>query len=111
MNTSTEHILQCNQSEPPADASGRIVDLMNENASALTFTCGHDDLTSFSCVLLKFVLHVANNMFSDKFNNGGRLMSTVLLYFYPLPHGGRQILVMPASVLCHSFFVTKTRKH
>ena len=33
MNTSTEHILQCNQSEPLADASGRIVDLMNENGS------------------------------------------------------------------------------
>ena len=32
MNTSTEHILQCNQSDPLADASGRIVDLMNENA-------------------------------------------------------------------------------
>ena len=32
MNTSAEHILQCNQSEPLADASGRIVDLMNENA-------------------------------------------------------------------------------
>ena len=31
MNTSTEHILQCNQSEPLADASGKIVDLMNEN--------------------------------------------------------------------------------
>ena len=32
MNTSTEHILQCNQSEQLADASGRVVDLMNENA-------------------------------------------------------------------------------
>ena len=31
MNTSTEHFLQCNQSEPLADASGRIVDLVNEN--------------------------------------------------------------------------------
>ena len=31
MNTSTEHIPQCNQSEPRADASGRIVDLINEN--------------------------------------------------------------------------------
>ena len=31
MNIFTEHILQCNQSEPLADASGRIVDLMNEN--------------------------------------------------------------------------------
>ena len=31
MNTSTEHILQCNQSEPLADASGRIVDLVNMN--------------------------------------------------------------------------------
>ena len=33
MNISTEHILQCNQSEPLADTSGRIVDLMNENAA------------------------------------------------------------------------------
>ena len=32
INISTKHILQCNQSEPIADASGRIVDLMNENA-------------------------------------------------------------------------------
>ena len=31
MKTSTEHILQCNQSNPRTDASGRIVDLMNEN--------------------------------------------------------------------------------
>ena len=30
MNTSTKHILQCNQSGPLADASGRIVDMMNE---------------------------------------------------------------------------------
>ena len=27
----TEHILQCNQSEPQANASGRIVDMINEN--------------------------------------------------------------------------------
>ena len=33
MNISTEHILQCNQSEPLADAKERIVDLMNENGS------------------------------------------------------------------------------
>ena len=31
MTASTEHILQCNQSEPLANASGRIVNLMNEN--------------------------------------------------------------------------------
>ena len=31
MHTSTGHILQYNQSELLADASGRIVDLMNEN--------------------------------------------------------------------------------
>ena len=35
MNISTEQILQCNQSEPLADASGRIVDLMNENDDGL----------------------------------------------------------------------------
>ena len=43
MNISTEHIPQCNQSEPLADASGRIVDLMNENAVVLVlggkYTC------------------------------------------------------------------------
>ena len=31
MNISTEHISKCNQSVPLADASGRIVDMMNEN--------------------------------------------------------------------------------
>ena len=31
MNIPTEHILQCNQLEPLADAGGRVVDLMNEN--------------------------------------------------------------------------------
>ena len=34
MNTSTEHILQYNQSEPLPDASGRIVDVINENGLA-----------------------------------------------------------------------------
>ena len=38
INTSTEHILQCNQSEPVADASGRIVDLMNENGSTMQYS-------------------------------------------------------------------------
>ena len=37
MNTSTEHILQCNQSEPLAKASRRMVDLMNENVSGDAF--------------------------------------------------------------------------
>ena len=31
MNTSTEHNSRCNKSESLADASGRIVNLMNEN--------------------------------------------------------------------------------
>ena len=31
MNISTELISQCNQSEPLADASGKMVDLMNNN--------------------------------------------------------------------------------
>ena len=33
MNISTEHILQCNQTEPLSTSVRRIVDLMNENAS------------------------------------------------------------------------------
>ena len=31
MNISTEHISQSNQTDPPADASERMVDLMNED--------------------------------------------------------------------------------
>ena len=37
MNISTEDIPQCKQSEPLADASGRIVDLMNENGVTQAF--------------------------------------------------------------------------
>ena len=33
MNISTKHISQCNQSEPLVDASGKMVDLMNENGT------------------------------------------------------------------------------
>ena len=35
---------------------------------------------SFSCIMFKFVLHAANNQFSDNFNNGGGLLSSVLLF-------------------------------
>ena len=59
--------------------------------SAVTFNCGHDNLKSFPCILLKFVmhikmtsshlksfpcilikfvLHVTNKQFSNKFYNG-----------------------------------------
>ena len=33
-------------------------------------TLGCDNLKSFSCILRKFVMHVSNKQFSDKFNNG-----------------------------------------
>ena len=48
---------------------------------SIILPCGRD-LTSkfFSCILLKFVLHAANNQFSDNFNNGGKLLSSVLLF-------------------------------
>ena len=32
--------------------------------------CGRDNFKSFSCILPKFVMHVMNDQFSDKFNNG-----------------------------------------
>ena len=41
MNISTEHILQCNQSEPLADASGMIVDVMNENGKMYEWVGGN----------------------------------------------------------------------
>ena len=36
----------------------------------LTFTCGRDNLKSYSVILPKFVMHVTNDQFSVKFNNG-----------------------------------------
>ena len=36
------------------------------SASALAFTCGHDNLASFLCILLKFILHAANNQLDNK---------------------------------------------
>ena len=36
----------------------------------------------YSCILLKFVLHIANDQFSDKLNNGGGLLSSVLLLYF-----------------------------
>ena len=32
--------------------------------------CERDNLKSFTCILFKFVKHVTNKQFSDKFNNG-----------------------------------------
>ena len=56
MNISTERISQCNQSEPLADASGRIVDLMNENAehpmsceTCVMYTIKPEELYILSC--------------------------------------------------------------
>ena len=31
--------------------------------------CGRDNFNRFSCIRIKLVMHVANNQFSDKFNN------------------------------------------
>ena len=41
----------------------------SKQPSALTFTCGHCNLNSFSCILLKFVMHVTNDQYSDRLNN------------------------------------------
>ena len=33
-------------------------------------------------MMLKFVLHATSNQFSDKFNNGGRLLAHALLLLF-----------------------------
>ena len=51
MNTSTEHILQCNQSEPQAGASGSRVDLINENVRIHAGASYYSEATSWQpCV-------------------------------------------------------------
>ena len=42
----------------------------SSSALALTFTCGRDNLTSFTCILPEFFMHITNDQFSDKFKNG-----------------------------------------
>ena len=44
-----------------------------------------DNLKSFSCFLPKFVLHVTNDHFSDKFNNGRKkIQNGRLIAIFPL---------------------------
>ena len=38
------------------------------------------NFNSSPCILLKFVLHAANKQLSDNLNNGGGLLSSVLLF-------------------------------
>ena len=47
---------------------------------SIIFPCGGNNFKSFSRILLKFVLHAANNQFLDNFNNGSGLLSGVLLF-------------------------------
>ena len=56
---------------------------LSSPASALTFTCGRDNLKSFSCILPKFVTHVTNDQFSYKFQNGWKKfkMADLLRFF------------------------------
>ena len=46
-------------------------------------TCGRDNLKSFLRILFKFVMHVTNDQFSDKFNNGRKKkkMADLLRFF------------------------------
>ena len=50
---------------------------VSESAFTLIFTCGRNSLHSFSSILLKFVLHVVNDQFSDGFNNYFYLVSVI----------------------------------
>ena len=38
--------------------------------TSIIWPCRRDNLKSFSHILFKFVMHVTNDQFSDKFNNG-----------------------------------------
>ena len=53
----------------------------NGGPSALTFPCGHDNLKSFSCIFLKFILHLASNQVLDKVNNGRKIYSKWPIYY------------------------------
>ena len=45
---------------------------------SIILPCGRDDFKSFSCILLKFVLHAAKN----NFNNGSVILSSALMFKY-----------------------------
>ena len=42
---------------------------MKVGGIGVTFTCGRDNLKSFSFILPKFFMHVTNDQLSNKFNN------------------------------------------
>ena len=54
--------------------------------TSLFSPCGRHYLETFSCILLKFVLRVANDQFSDKLNNDGWLWSSVLTLEISIDH-------------------------
>ena len=84
MTTSTEHISQCNQSEPLADASGRIVDLMYENA--------HNPVRDQLCrpfITVSKPAHATDHnrqgyILTNLINMSVKLFSTVSIVFFPV---------------------------
>ena len=65
-----------------AEKNFKMADLLRFFACYVNnLTCGRDDnLKSFSDILLKFVMHVTNKQFSDKFNNSWKKNSKWLIY-------------------------------
>ena len=48
--------------------------------TSIILLCGQDNLKSFACILPKFVMHVTNDQFSDKFDNCSKIAD--LLQFF-----------------------------
>ena len=59
--------------------------------------CGCDNFKVFHLSCSNFLLHIAKNQFLDKFNNGGRLLSGVLL-FIKQPSPRRAAYCIPHSL-------------
>ena len=41
--------------------------------TSIILPCGRDNFKSFSCILLKFLIHGTNNQFSAKLNNAKKI--------------------------------------
>ena len=68
------------------------------------FTCGHGNLTSMSCILLRFVLHAASNQNSHKFKTDCKYIFRILRLQYYLVGTISFYMYLPLTCYACYFF-------
>ena len=106
---------ECYQNQISDVTNNRCSDKLNNGKRfyAPSFTLWGDNI-NFPCFIFKFVMHVANNQFSDKFNNCcKKLKWSVFRYFFYftffiLPCGRDHFKSVPCNLLKFVLHVAQT---